>query len=99
MTEQGERREPVVTGLADIDPVMPLGVGMVLIAVTVIGGFVVTGGLPWLMTPTAPGATTVTTLLFIGAWLGVVVLGYGLLIIAAKIDAIFDMVRGRDSAD
>lgn len=48
MTEQGERREPVVTGLADIDPVGPLGLGLVVV------------------------------------------------VVAAKVDAIFDMLRNRD---
>lgn len=97
MDESGERREPVVTGLADIDPVMPLSVGMLLVIVTIVGGFFTSGALPWAISPLSEGATTLTVLLFIGALLGWVFIGYGLLVIAAKVDAIYDMLRARDS--
>lgn len=95
MSESGER-EPVVTGLADIDPVTPLVVGMALVAVTLVGGFLTVGGVPWMMGPTSPGATTLTVLLFIGTCVGWALIGYCVVIVAAKVDAIFDMLRGRE---
>lgn len=98
MGDAGGQRAPVVTGLADIDPVTPLSVGMVLIAATVVGGFFTWGGLPWNMGPTSPGSTTLTVLLLIGSCVGWALIAYGVVIVAAKVDAIFDMLRGRDSS-
>lgn len=96
MTEQGERREPVVTGLADIDPVGPLGLGLVVLVASVVGGLLTSGGLPWQFSPTAPGSTALTIGIFIVACVGWLLIGYGLLVVAAKVDAIFDMLRNRD---
>ncbi|KRE39270.1 hypothetical protein ASG73_02740 [Janibacter sp. Soil728] len=97
MSEPGERREPVVTGLADIDPVMPLSSGMVVLVVVFFGSLVTNGTPPWTVPPTSDGASTLTTVLFVGSAIAVLLLAYGLLIVAAKVDAIYDMLRGRDS--
>lgn len=95
MSEQGERREPVVTGLADVDPVGPLGLGLVVLVASVVGGLLTSGGLPWHFSPTAPGSTALTIVIFIVACVGWLLIGYGLLVVAAKVDAIFDMLRDR----
>ncbi|CAM4030932.1 hypothetical protein [Janibacter anophelis] len=81
MTEQGERREPVVTGLAAVDPLPWMLVGFVGAVVCGVGSLAMEG--------------QASTWLGVGACLSVLLFVYGLVVVAAKVDAIFDMLRDR----
>lgn len=90
--EEPEPEAKVVSTLADKDPVPPLGTGILLL------GVLVHGGLPWSFPP-EPGtdggdAVTLAVLgLFVGSLLAWALIGWGLLITAAKVDDIWEMLR------
>lgn len=96
--EEPEPEAKVVSTLADKDPVPPLGTGILPLGVLVVLGVFVHGGLPWSFPP-EPGtdggdAVTLAVLgLFVGSLLAWALIGWGLLITAAKVDDIWEMLR------
>ncbi len=98
MASDEEAEAKVVSTLADKDPVPPLGTGMILLGVLVVVGMFVHGGLPWSIPP-APdtagedGIALLVLGLFAGSLLAWALIGWGLLITAAKVDDIWEMVR------
>lgn len=98
MKPDEEPEVKVVSTLADKDPVPPLDTGMLLLGVLVVIGVFVHGGLPWSFPP-EPGpeggdAVTLVVLgLFAGSLLAWALIGWGMLITAAKVDDIWEMLR------
>lgn len=91
-----QREEPHVSGLVDKDPVPPLVVGSVVLGVLAALGIFATGWLPWAMWP--PSGEAVTGLLIaslVAALIGWASLAYGIVITAAKIDDLREMLRDR----
>lgn len=81
MAEQGEHREPVVTGLADLDPLPSMLGGLVGMVVLGVGALAMDG--------------QATSVLAAGAGLSGLLFVYGVVVVAAKVCAIFDMLRDR----
>lgn len=90
------REEPHLSGLVEKDPVPPLVTGTVVLGVLAALGIFATGWLPWAMWP--PSGEDVTGLLIaslVVALIGWASLAYGIVITAAKIDDIREMLRER----
>ncbi len=90
------RQEPHLSGLVDKDPVPPLVTGTVVLGVLAALGIFATGWLPWAMWP--PAGEDVTGLLIaslVAALVGWTSLAYGIVITAAKIDDLREMLRVR----
>lgn len=94
-----QRAEPHISGLVDKDPVPPLVTGTVVLGVLAALGIFATGWLPWAMWP--PSGEDVTGLLIaslVVALIGWASLAYGIVITAAKVDDIRELLRGRAQA-
>ncbi|WP_338748983.1 hypothetical protein [Janibacter alittae] len=88
------REEPHLSGLVDKDPVAPLVTGTVVLGALAALGIFATGWLPWTMWP--PSGEDVTGLLIaslVAALVGWTSLAYGIVITAAKIDDLREMLR------
>ena len=94
------RIEPHLSRLVDKDPVAPLVTGTVVLGVLAALGIFATGWLPWAMWP--PSGEEVTGLLsacLVAALVGWTSLAYGIVITAAKIDDLREMLHSRKSED
>lgn len=93
-----ERGAPVVSHLVDKDAVPFLGTGMALLGVLVVMGLLVHGGMPWTVPPSdgdEDGPRMVLLALLGGTLLAWTLIGYGLLITAAKVGDIREMLRAQ----
>lgn len=93
---KARRAEPHVSRLVDKDPVPPLVTGTVVLGVLAAMGIFATGWLPWTMWP--PAGEDVTGLLIaclVAALVGWTSLAYGIVITAAKVDDLRELLRAR----
>lgn len=100
--KRARRTEPHLSGLVDRDPVPPLVTGTVVLGVLGVLaalGIFATEWLPWAMWP--PVGEDVTGLLIaslVAALVGWTSLAYGIVITAAKIDDLREMLRALSGA-